>query len=224
MVLPLLMTLIVAVGEVVPFPWRRILLRGRPGQRTSSAGQSFVELVLVLPIMLVVAIAVGDFGRVYATGVAVEDAAREAADYAAFDDLGASHFYEPVPGAIDAKDSTRLEALRRACAAVSALPDFDAVAGTCSDSTARCTDTAGSFCQMLVEDHRASQPWASTCGIDPQVDITCGWIVHVTVTFDFHMVIDYLSSDFLPLPTTVNLVRESRYAVSALPGGASQGP
>jgi hypothetical protein len=191
----------------------------------SQSGQSFVELILILPIMLIIAIAVGDFGRVYATGVAVEDAAREAADFAAFDDLTASHFEEPVPGTIDAKDSTRLEALRRACAAVSALPDFGAVAATCADPTARCTAVPGGFCELAVEDHRADQPWASTCGIDPiQADATCGWVVHTTVTFDFHMVIDYLPLDFLPLPTTVNLVRESRFAISALPGGAGGGP
>lgn len=173
--------------------------------------------------MLVIAIAVGDFGRVYATGIAVEDAAREAADFAAFDDLSASHFEEPVPGTIDAKDSIRLEALRRACAAVSALPDYTAVAATCADPTARCTAVAGGFCQLVVEDHGsgplASEPWVSNCG-PPQTDATCGWVVHTTILFDFHMVIDYLPLDFLPLPTTVNLVRESRYAVSALPGGS----
>ena len=185
-----------------------------------ESGQSFVELILILPIMLIIAIAVGDFGRVYATGIAVEDAAREAADFAAFDDLTASHFEEPFPGTIEAKDSTRLEALRRACAAVSALPDFGAVAATCADPTARCSDVAGDFCQLVVE-NPGTEPWASTCGTDPaQLDSTCGWVVHTTVTFDFHMVVDYLPLDFLPLPSTVNLVRESRYAISALPGGA----
>ena len=197
--------------------------------RHLRAGQSYVEFVLVLPIMLVIAIAVGDFGRVYATGVAVEDAAREAADYAAFDDISASHFYEPFPGTVDAKDSTRIEAFRRACAAVSALPDFGSVsdplsvAATCADPTARCSDTAGSFCQLVVEDRRAFQPWFSTCGQGPQLDVTCGWVVHVTVNFDFHMVIDYLPLDFLPLPTTVQFARESRYAISALPAGTPPG-
>jgi hypothetical protein len=225
----------------VPYPWRRILLKEPrkhhaselAGDRPSSAwcfralsraktaaGQAYVEFVLVLPILILLAVAVGDFGRVYASGVAVEDAAREAADYAAFDDVSASHFEEPVPGTVDAKDSTRFEALRRACAAVSSLPDFSQAAGTCSDPTARCSVAAGSFCQMVIEDHRANQPWASTCGIDPtQMDVTCGWSVHVTITFDFHTAID-----FPGLPTTVNLVRESMYAISALPAGVPPGP
>ena len=225
----------------MPYPWRRILLRGprehhaceptdhRSGSawcfRASSrpkagAGQAFVEFVLVLPILILLAVAVGDFGRVYASGVSVEDAAREAADYAAFDDISQSHFEEPVPGTVDAKDSTRFEAFRRACAAVSALPDFGAVAGTCSDPTARCSVAAGTFCQMVVEDHRTSQPWASTCGIDPvQMDVTCGWSVHVTITFDFHTALN-----FPALPAMVHLVRESRYAISALPAGMPPGP
>lgn len=191
--------------------------------RARSSGQSLVEFVLVLPIFLVITIAVGDFGRVYATGIAVEDAAREAADFAAFDDVTASHFEQPVPGTVEAKDSTRLEALRRACAAVSAVPDYDAVAALCGDPTSRCTDAggAGTFCQLVVEYHGVSEPWASTCGSETQLDATCGWVVHVTVRLDFHMIVDYLPHEFLPLPTTVNLVRESWYAVSALPAGGS---
>ena len=183
-----------------------------------------MEFVLVIPILLFIALAIGDFGRIYATGVAVEDAAREAADFAAFDDLAASHFEDPVPGppvTVDAKDSTRLEALRRACAAVSSLPGYQpAVAAYCADPTSRCTAAPGSFCQLVVVDSRANQPFASTCGVDPvQADVTCGWVVHVTVTWDFNTIIN-----LPPLPSTVTLVRESHFAISALPGGTPPGP
>lgn len=181
----------------------------------ASAGQAYVELVLILPVLALIALAVGDFGRVYATGIAVESAAREAADFTAFDDLVNSHFYEPAPGVVDAKDSSRKEAFRRACAAVSSLPGYDDVAATCTDPTALCTSTAGGFCQLVVEDTRTSQPWASTCGTAPQTDVTCGWTVHVTISFDFHTAID-----LAPLPTVVHFARESRYAISALPAGA----
>lgn len=191
-----------------------------------SRGQSLVEFVLILPIFLMITVAVGDFGRVYATGVAVEDAAREAADYTAFDDPSNSHFDTTNPADVDATDPARYEALRRACAAVSALPDYGdpsdptSVAAHCADPTSRCTEAPGSFCQLVVEYNGASDPWQSTCGVDPeQLDATCGWVVHTTVRFDFHMVIDYLPIDLSPVPTTVNLVRESWYAVSALPIG-----
>jgi hypothetical protein len=192
--------------------------------RRREAGQSLVELSLVLPILLFIGLIVGDFGRIYASGVAVESAAREAADYAAFDDLAESHFEEPVPGAvplvIDAKDSTRQEALRRACAAVSTLPGYDQVAVHCADPTSRCQAAPGSFCQLVVVDNRTSAPFATTCGIDPvQSDITCGWVVHVTVTYDFDTILGVA-----PLPSSVTLARESQFAISALPGGTPPGP
>jgi len=187
-------------------------------------------LVLVIPILFVLAVGVGDFGRVYASGVAIEDAAREAADYTAFDDVNQSHFdtpaTDPTCTGVCAKDSTRLEAFRRACAAVSALPDYGpisdptSVAALCADPTSRCTDVVDTFCQLLVEDHSGESPWSSTCGQPlpsgqaPQDDATCGWVVHVTVTFDFHTALN-----FAPLPNTVHFTRESWYAISALPAG-----
>lgn len=197
------------------------------GTRSRPLGQSLVEFALILPVFLVITVAVGDFGRVYATGIAVEDAAREAADYAAFDDPSNSHFETTVPGTIDATGVTRAEALRRACAAVSALPDYGSpndptsVAALCKAPTSECTDIGapGTFCQMVVERIAASEPWASTCGTEPHLDATCGWVVHTTIRFDFHMVIDYLPLAFLPLPKTVTFARESRYVISALPAG-----
>lgn len=198
------------------------------GTRSRPMGQSLAEFALVLPVFLVITMAVGDFGRVYATGIAVEDAAREAADYAAFDDPSNSHF-QLIAGNVDATAVTREEAFRRACAAVSALPDFGStseptsIAAQCVDPTSICTADAdpGSFCQLSVQRIGASEPWASTCGSEPQLDTTCGWVVHATVRFDFHMVIDYLPLGFLPLPTTVSFERHSRFAISALPGQPS---
>lgn len=187
---------------------------GRRARRRLDAGQAYVELALVLPVLALIALAVGDFGRVYATGIGVESAAREAADYTAFDDLADSHFYEPTPGVVEAKDGIRKEALRRACAAVVSLPGYEDVTATCTDPTAMCTTTAGDFCQLVVEDTTGDEPWASTCGTAPQTDVTCGWTVHVTINFDFHTAIN-----LAPLPTLVHFARESRYAISALPAG-----
>lgn len=199
------------------------MVLGPSGTRRSAAGQSFVEFVLVLPILIVLVVTLGDFGRVYASGIAVEDAAREAADYTAFDDVAPnpSHFNTTDPNAVDAKDFTRAEALRRACAAVSALPDFSAISALCANPVAaNCPATPGGFCQLVVEDTRGQQPWVSTCQINAaQTDVTCGWTVHVTITYDFHTFISYLPLSWASIPTTVHFVRESRYAVSALPSG-----
>lgn len=46
-------------------------------------GQALVEFTFVVPIMLVLLVAVGDFARYFATGISVESAARNAAEVAA---------------------------------------------------------------------------------------------------------------------------------------------
>ena len=51
--------------------------------RRGGRGQSLTEFGLVVPILIVLVAAVGDLGRVFATGVIVESAARDAAEVAA---------------------------------------------------------------------------------------------------------------------------------------------
>jgi hypothetical protein len=48
-----------------------------------GSGQSLVEFALVMPIMLVVLLTVADFGRLFASALTVESAARTAAEVAA---------------------------------------------------------------------------------------------------------------------------------------------
>jgi hypothetical protein len=48
-----------------------------------SRGQSVAEFALVLPIIFVLLITIGDFGRFFASGIALESAARTAAEVAA---------------------------------------------------------------------------------------------------------------------------------------------
>src|SRR4051794_29439761 len=59
----------------------RPLLRRRAAPRTS--GQSLVEFVLVVPIMLIILLTVADFGRLFAMSITVESSARAAAEAAA---------------------------------------------------------------------------------------------------------------------------------------------
>ena len=54
---------------------------------SDSRGQSLVEFTLVFPIMLLLLLTVGDFGRVFASGITLESAARAAAETAAGDYL-----------------------------------------------------------------------------------------------------------------------------------------
>lgn len=57
--------------------------RFRTRSADSTRGQSLVEFTLILPIMLIILLLVGDFGRLFAAGVTVESAARNAAEVAA---------------------------------------------------------------------------------------------------------------------------------------------
>lgn len=57
---------------------------GATGRRDRSLrGQSLVEFALILPLLLVLLLGVADFGRVFADGITVEAAARDAAEAAA---------------------------------------------------------------------------------------------------------------------------------------------
>ena len=60
------------------------------GKGTSQKGQSLVELVLVLPVLLVILAGLLDLGRLYYAYVAVTDASGEGAAYGAThpDDVG----------------------------------------------------------------------------------------------------------------------------------------
>src|SRR5689334_12700166 len=59
--------------------------RSRPHRpRHGAVGQSVVEFAIVAPVMILMVVAIADLGRVYTSAVAVEAAAREAADYGSF--------------------------------------------------------------------------------------------------------------------------------------------
>ena len=57
------------------------LRRHRP--RSGTNGQSMVEFALIVPILLALFVAIADFGRVFAAGVVIEAAARDAAELVA---------------------------------------------------------------------------------------------------------------------------------------------
>ena len=50
-------------------------------------GQAFVEFALVLPMLLVLLLGIADFGRVFSAGIALEAAARDAAEVGALERL-----------------------------------------------------------------------------------------------------------------------------------------
>jgi hypothetical protein len=108
-------------------------------QRFTAAGQSMVEFGLVVPILLILFVGIADFGRVFAAGVAVEAATRNAAEALANEYLAnppGGDLSLPAPG-IDQTyyDKLRTYAAGVVCAELRHLPNtnYDAGTQTCPD-------------------------------------------------------------------------------------------
>lgn len=170
-----------------------------------------VEFALVMPLILVLVLAIGDFGRIYTSLVATEAAAREAADLGAFDpgnwntSLGSTN-----------PDQTVVRMERTACssAALSHLEGYAEPAGTVNHAT--CTNPT-----MTCTLERQGQPpadcatyptGAGGCG-DTATDPPC--VVHVQLAYRFDTLVP------VPyFPSTVTFTRDARFAVSSLSTGA----
>lgn len=171
---------------------------GRPG-----AGQSLAEFALIVPVILLLLIGIADLGRVYAAAVAIEAAAREAADYGAFDREYWTSTNVPV---------TVAQMRLRACtaAAGSQLSDYETTDpinnSTCSNPTFTCT----------LEHNGASADCEASGGFtngidcsDPLTDPPC--TVHVRIDYQYRLILG-----IPPLPGTVQLRRDSYFRISAL--------
>jgi len=125
---------------------RFAFVRRRRGSARPIRGQSTAEFVLIAPILLLLLVAIADFGRVFATGVAVEAATRNAAelvaeDYvrnppgaqavSAHDRLAAA---APTSGYGSYYDALALKAAQTVCVELRNLPNttYDSGSGTCS--------------------------------------------------------------------------------------------
>jgi hypothetical protein len=119
----------------------------------SPRGQSFVEFALVLPLLLVLLLGIADFGRVFAAGITIEAAARNAAEAAAQEYLQVRRDTAPITGA--EFDRIGTIALERLCAEADPLPNQVAVGSTCSMP-------AGAIC---IHDNAAElSNYGSRCG------------------------------------------------------------
>ena len=159
---------------------------------TAQRGQSIVEFALIIPFLLLIVIAIADLGRLYVSAVAVEAAAREAADYGSFK----AEYWTGVN-----TPTTVAEMERRACtaAAGSHLEGYAEPAGTSDHST--CSNPT--FAYTLEK----ADP-SLDCS-DPTTEPPC--VVHVHLEYDFTMI-----GAFPPLPETIAFGRDSRFSVSDL--------
>ncbi|MBA3236178.1 MAG: pilus assembly protein [Chloroflexi bacterium] len=164
-----------------------------------------MEFTLVLPIMLFVLMGILDFARIYTTMMAVESAAREAADYGTT--LGAGKWQAGAP-----MDQTVTEMQRRACVATRDLPDYT---DSDADPANGCTNPSFTYCMT-----------ASTGGPCAAVDPTLGCedplratpcTLTVTLTHDFRLLapigIDFYGLHF-GFPTSIAFERDSTFAMT----------
>lgn len=172
-----------------------------------SRGQSLVEFALIFPLMLILVVGIADFGRIYVAAVAVEAAAREAADYGAFN---SSYWLVDGGTGTDNPPITKAEMERRACtaAAGSHLEGYAEPAGTVGHST--CTNPAMT-CTLVNPDGTevACETYpGGVCHVST-TDPPC--LVHVELSYEFRTILQ------LPLvPGSITLTRHSRFAVSDL--------
>jgi hypothetical protein len=104
----------------------------------SARGQSMVEFTLLAPLLLVLLLGIADFGRVFAAGIVVEAAARNAAEIAASEYLrnppGPLASPAPVPGPAGYYQALHQNAARVVCTETKDLANsrFDRSSGTCA--------------------------------------------------------------------------------------------
>lgn len=162
---------------------------------SGARGQSLVEFALIVPLLLILVVAIVDFGRVYTAMLTVESGAREAADYGAF------HWYYWKDGATIADTKAKME--QRACVATMALPDFVGTPSTCSNPT------------VTISNPVPPKPGVS-CSAKPTIaDGPC--TVTVELTYDFRLFAP-LAVEFggvrIGLPSTLTFSRDSTFAFS----------
>lgn len=94
--------------------------------RFNARGQSLVEFAFVMPILVILIVGVADFGRIFAHGLALEAAARDAAEIAANEYLAIppGPLSSPAPlGDPNYYDPLHLRTARVVCAETRNLPN-----------------------------------------------------------------------------------------------------
>jgi hypothetical protein len=101
-------------------------------EHREPGGQSLVEFALILPLLLVLLLGIADLGRVFASAITLEAAARNAAEAAAQEYIQLDPIH-PGPGLNAAGYQDLLDrAIEVACREAERLPDRVLSGGTCT--------------------------------------------------------------------------------------------
>lgn len=113
--------------------WRQRFRPTKGGSSAAPRGQSLVEFALVLPLLLVLLLGVADFGRVFAAGITIEAATRNAAEVGAIERLRNP---PPLPPGdlVAYYQALHVLVAKTACAEARLLPNstFDETNRTCA--------------------------------------------------------------------------------------------
>lgn len=178
---------------------RILRTRGRPRSRRSQRGQSVTEFALILPLLIITFLAIIDFSRIYTAMLSVESAAREAADYGAYN---SSNWIGAPTDPTSNTAKTVVGMTERACVASSNLTDYTGSGGACTNP---------SMTWSLVD---SSGNPATGCD-DPNRAVPCR--VRVDLDYQFKLIAP-LQIDFfnvhLGLPSSLTFHRTSIFAIS----------
>ena len=163
-----------------------------------------MELALVLPLILIMALGVFDFARVLTASITIESAAREAADYGG---LYPWHWNSAVPGTYA---KTAEEMTTRACTAASTLNDYEGVdpATVAAGDPVTCTNPTVTY-------EVVNGTGYSNCYDVPRTAVPCRVVVTVVHNFETIVPLTLRVGDAqVGFPSGVTLTRTSTFAVS----------
>lgn len=186
--------------------------------RLASAGQAVVELALVLPLLLLFLVGIGDWARLYTTGISVEAAAREAAMYGGFSSTYWG--YGNVSGAV-----SRMET--RVCSAASNLPDYAGQTPSGPSTDITCTNptmvlaTGWTLSAIHTQDDAVNagilvRPAGVSDCSQPPATTVCQ--VHIELHYAFHMLLGPVTIPGLySFPGTLDVYRDVTAPVNDFP-------
>jgi hypothetical protein len=162
---------------------------------------------LTLPIALFLLLGIVDLGRIYTTMLAIESAARQAADFGAYD---SSNWIGDAEDPDSNHAKTLAGMVERACVASRHLPDYVGSGDTCTNP------------QVSIALIGSGGAPASGCDDPDRTPEPCRVRVALDYTFDLILPlgIDYYDVHY-GLPTSYDFTMQSVFAVSDFEANAS---